>query len=266
MLELEAVAYRYPGSARDALRGIDLRLKDGEVVGLVGPSEAGKSTLCLVASGLAPASIGGTLRGRLLIDGAPTTGHPSHVLGGRIGIVFADPASQRSGMTGTVLEEVALGPVNLGLSVEETLRRTRRALERTGLEALAGRDPGHLSGGEAQLLAISAVLAMEPRHLILDEPTSHLDAAAARRVGDVLRALATEGTSLLIAECRTDVLDGLCNRVVALDAGRMVLDGAARAVLADSSLLAIGVEPPARLRLEAALAERGLALPDGLVA
>ena len=128
MLELRGVSYRYPGFARRALVEVDLAIGDGEVVGIVGGNEAGKSTLCLVASGLAPGSIGGSLgEGRLLVDGEPVTGRPVHELAGRVAIGFQDPATQLSGIAGSVVEEVALGPLHLGLPVAETLAQIGRA-------------------------------------------------------------------------------------------------------------------------------------------
>ena len=125
MLELRGASYRYAGYANDALKDIDLRLDDGEIVGLVGPNEAGKSTLCLVASGLAPASIGGSLKGVMTIDGTPTAGLKTHELAERVIVGFQNPNTQRSGIAATVFEEIALGPMNLGLPVAETVARTR---------------------------------------------------------------------------------------------------------------------------------------------
>ena len=261
MLELIAVGYRYPGYARQVLQDVDLRIDAGEIVGLVGPNEAGKSTVCLVASGLAPASIGGTLRGEVRIDGEPTAGRRTHELATLVGLVFQNPNTQRSGTTATVFEEIAMGPVNLGLDVAESLERTREALRALRIEDLARRDPGRLSGGQAQLVAIASILAMRPRHLVLDEPTAQLDPEGTRLVGEALGRLAASGTALLIAEHKTDLLDGLCDRVAVLDAGRIVRDGASAEVLAMPDLPELGVEPPSRVRLERALAGGGAAGP-----
>jgi energy-coupling factor transporter ATP-binding protein EcfA2 len=258
MLELRAASYRYPGYAKEVLHDVDLRIDDGEIVGLVGPNDAGKSTLCLVASGLAPASIGGTLRGTLTIDGEPTAGLETHDLAERVVVGFQNPNTQRSGIAATVFEEIALGPMNLGLTVEETVERTRDAIARLRIEAIVRRDPQRLSGGQSQLVGIASLLAMQPRHVILDEPTAQLDPAGTRLVGEALRALAETGTSLLIAEHKTDLLDGLCSRVVAIDEGRIVRDGPARVILDDPALAALGVEPPARARLTRALADLGV--------
>lgn len=258
MLELKGVGYRYAGYANPVLHEVDLRLDNGEIVGVVGANETGKSTLCLVASGLAPGSIGGGLTGTLAIDGEDMAGRPLHEFSTRVGIGFQNPATQLSGVTGSVFEEVALGPMNLGLPTRETVQRTNAALATLGIESLAEREPRRLSGGQAQLVVIASLLAMRPAHLVLDEPTAQLDPEGTRLVGDALRGLASTGTALLIVEHKTDLLDGLCSRVVVLEAGRIALDGPVGEVLADDRLNGWGVEPPSRIRLERALAERSV--------
>jgi energy-coupling factor transporter ATP-binding protein EcfA2 len=258
MLQLHGVSYRYAGYAAPVLHDIDLVLADREIVGVVGANEAGKSTLSLVASGLAPGSIGGGLTGRLTIDGADMAGRPLHEFSTRVGIGFQNPATQLSGVTGSVFEEVALGPMNLGLPSRETVDRTKAALAMLGIEALAEREPRRLSGGQAQLVVIASLLAMRPAHLVLDEPTAQLDPEGTRLVGEALRGLAASGTALLVVEHKTDLLDGLCSRIVVLDAGRIVLDGPAAEVLADPRLVDWGVEPPSRIRLRRAAEARGL--------
>lgn len=233
MLELRGVSYRYPGSVRPAIEGIDLAIADGEVVGLAGANDAGKSTLCLVASGLAPASVGGELQGDVLVDGTSTRDRRPREPAGHAGIVFQDPATQRSGVTGSVFEEVAFGPVNLGWPVAESVAATRQALRTLGIEDLAERNPARLSCGQAQLVAIASILAMRPALLILDEPTAQLDGEATALVIEALRLIAVAGTSLLVAEHRIDVLAAICTRVAVLDAGRVALDGPTAVVLAD---------------------------------
>jgi energy-coupling factor transporter ATP-binding protein EcfA2 len=222
VLELRSVTYRYPGYRRPAIEGISLTIEDGEVVGIVGPNEGGKSTLCMVAAGLAPGSIGGELTGAVLLDGAVVSGRPPHELAGRVGIVFSNPASQLSGIAGTVFEEVAVGPVNLGLPMDETVARVRDALAALGIEGLALRAPDRLSGGQTQLVAIASILAMRPRHLVLDEPVSELDPEGRGLVAAALAALARAGTALLIAEHDRAMLVSLGARIVAIDGGRIV--------------------------------------------
>jgi energy-coupling factor transporter ATP-binding protein EcfA2 len=263
-LELRAESYRYPGYARSVLRDISLTIADGETVGLIGPNEAGKSTLCLVASGLAPASVGGELRGSLTIDGKPMAKLATYELAERVVVGFQNPNTQRSGISATVFEEVALGPMNLGLNIEETVERTWAALRLLRLEAIAERNPARLSGGQAQLVGIASLLAMRPGHVILDEPTAQLDPAGTRLVAEALRQLADAGTSLLVAEHKTDLLDGLCARMIVINDGQIVRDGPTADVLADPMLVELGVEPPARVRLQRALADAGLDTTVGL--
>lgn len=258
MLELSVISYRYPGYARTVLHDIELRLEDGEIVGVVGPNDAGKSTLCLVAAGLAPASIGGVLKGSLTLDGTPAAGLRTHELAERVVVGFQNPNTQRSGIAATVFEEIAVGPMNLGLPVVETVARTREAIARLKLDSLIERDPQRLSGGQAQLVAIASLLAMRPRHVIFDEPTAQLDPEGTRLVGEALAALARSGASLLIAEHKTDLLDGLCHRTVVINEGTIVRDGPTADVFADPHLEELGVEPPARVRLQRAVAAAGL--------
>jgi energy-coupling factor transporter ATP-binding protein EcfA2 len=258
MLKLSLVSYRYAGTNRLALRDINLELADGEVVGVVGANEAGKSTLCLVASGLAPRSIGGTLGGSVLIDGRATADLPMHELAARVGICFQNPYTQLSQVTDTVFEEVAFGAMNLGLNRLEVIRRVNEALTAIGIAELGERDPRRLSGGQMQLVAVAGLLAMRPRHLVLDEPVAQLDPEGRALVAGALRRLAAAGTGLLIAEHDTDLLVGLCSRVVVVEKGALVADGPTTGVLADPRLDEWGVEPPDRVRLARSLAAAGV--------
>jgi energy-coupling factor transporter ATP-binding protein EcfA2 len=258
VLVLDRVGYRYAGSEAPALADLSLALEPGEVVGLCGASESGKTTVCLVASGLAPRAIRGDLKGRVLIDGKDVAAAPMHELVGHVGICFQDPATQLSGVCATVYEEIAFGPMNLGAPREDVLARTERALDAMAIRDLALRDPTRLSGGQMQLVAIAGLLAMGPRHLILDEPTAELDPAGSRLVADAIERLVATGASILLAEQRTDLLARLCDRVVVLRAGRVALEGPAPDVLRDERLESFGVAPPSVVRLRHAFAAAGL--------
>ncbi len=267
MLHLLCRRYTYPVMTEPALGPLELAVDHGEVVGLMGPNEAGKTTLGLVLSGMAPAVVGGVLDGSLEIDGTDTRGQPAHELAQRVGYVAQNPATQLSHLSRTVYEEVALGPMNLGLSRDEIVERVDDALARLGIEELALRDPRRLSGGQAQLVAIASLLAMRPSHLVLDEPTSQLDPAGSRLVRRALAELVRQGAALVLIEHKADLMDGLCRRIVVLDHGRIVLDDAADAVFGHPDFLRLGLVPPARVRLHRLGASAGVTLdPQRLAA
>jgi energy-coupling factor transporter ATP-binding protein EcfA2 len=154
--------------------------------------------------------------------------------------------------------EVAFGPLALGLPAREALGRARSTLESLAIGDLAERDPLRLSGGQGQLVVIASLLAMRPRHLVLDEPTAQLDPHGTGLVGDALRRLAGTGTALLVAEHRTGLLAGLCDRIVVLEGGAIVAEGPAREVLGDERLVGWGVRPPEDVAIERALTPGGV--------
>ena len=248
-LSLHGVGYRYAGATRPAVLDVDLELGAGEVVGLAGASEAGKTTVCLVVSGLAPRTVGGQIRGTVLLDGENVDDWPMHRLSQAVAIGFQNPATQLSQVTDTVFEEVAFGPMNLGVARDEVIERTWAAMDALRVADLAERDPRRLSGGQQQLVAMAGLLAMQPRHLVLDEPTAQLDPAGTRLVADAVAGLAAGGASILIAEQKTDLLAATCSRIVVLDAGRVVRTGRTREVLSDPTLPDLGVAEPSAVRL-----------------
>jgi len=261
-LSLRSVTYRYAGSSRRVLRSLDLNIERGEVLGVVGANDAGKSTLCLVAAGLAPTTIGGRLDGEVAIDGAPSAGARPHELAQRCGVLFQNPVTQLSGTTATVWEEIAFGPRNLGLALEAIVERVAWALSLLDIDVLAPRDPARLSGGQAQLVALASVLALRPAYLVLDEPTSQLDPQGTQLAGEAFARLTRSGeVGILLVEHKTDLLERLANRVAVLAEGELVAVGPAAGVLADERLEAWGVDPPARVRLARAAERAGVQLP-----
>jgi energy-coupling factor transport system ATP-binding protein len=255
---LEAARYRYAGAKTPALESLDLVVEAGRVTGVVGANEAGKSTVCLVAAGLAPAVVGGHLEGRVVVGGLETARAAPHELAQRCGILFQNPATQLSGTTATVWEEVAFGPRNLALPLDEIVDRVDEALAALDIAALADRDPGRLSGGQAQLVALASILALRPGCLVLDEPTSQLDPHGTRLVADALARVARElGVAILLAEHRTSILAAIADDVVVHEQGRVALVGPAARVLDDPRLEGLGVEPPPAVRLRRILADAG---------
>jgi len=251
VLALRAASYRYPGTGRPQLRDVELAVEPGGVLGICGANDAGKSTLCLVLSGLAPRLVGGELTGRMEIDDTDAAPLAMHALVERVGIVFQNPRTQLSGVTATVFEEVAFGAANLGVPRAELLSRVGRALDRLRIRHLAAREPSRLSGGQMQ---------------VLDEPTAQLDPAGTALVAEALRDLAGEGVGIIIAEHKTELLEALCKHVVVLDGGSVAMSGAATKVLSDPALESLGVAPPARIAIAARLAAAGVRVTGALAA
>jgi len=257
-LALRGVGYRYAGATKPSLLDIDLDLRDGEVVGVAGASEAGKTTLSLVVSGLAPRTIGGQIRGTILLDEASVDDWPMHRLSERIGIGFQNPATQLSQVADTVFEEVAFGPMNLAVPRDEVVDRTWAALDALGIDALAERDPRRLSGGQQQLVAMAGLLAMRPEHLVLDEPTAQLDPAGTRLVADAIARLAADGASILVTEQKTDLLARVATSVMVLDDGRIAMRGATTEILDDPRLAELGVAETSRGRIRRLASSAGV--------
>jgi energy-coupling factor transporter ATP-binding protein EcfA2 len=260
-IELTGVGYRYAGETQPALLDIDLELRDGEVLGIAGRSESGKTTLCLVVSGIAPRTIGGRIRGRVTLDGEAVDDWPMHRLSQRVAIGFQNPTTQLSQVADSVFEEVAFGPMNLALPREEVVARTWEAMAALRIDDLAERDPRRLSGGQQQLVAIAGLLAMRPQHLVLDEPTAQLDPAGTRLVADAIQRLAADGASIMVTEQKTDLLAAISSRVLVLDGGRVALGGDAVSVLGDERLTGLGVAEPSSVRLRRAIAAAGITDP-----
>ena len=256
MLILEGVSYRYAGAKQESLHGVSLRLREGTITGVVGQAEAGKTTLCLTAGGLAPRSIGGRLAGAVGVDRENIANWPMHRICEEVVVGLQDPAGQLSEVADTVFAEVAFGPANLGLPRDEVVSRAWQALEQVGAVDLAVRDPGRLSGGQQQQVVLAGLLAMRTRHLVLDEPLAHLDASATTKVLHAIRAAADAGAAVLVAEQRIDALAPACDEIAVMGVGNILALGSPEDVLTRPSLAPLGLES-AEVRIRRLLEEAG---------
>lgn len=220
-VKVDGLTVRYPGRTDPALSDVSFAAAGGEVVGITGPTGSGKSTLALALAGFIPRVVRATTTGAVTVDGIPAIGARTGDLLGRCGIVFSTPTDQLSGSRLTVREELAFGLENLGTPRAEMDPRIDAVMERLGIAHLAARDPGSLSGGEQQRVAIAGMVVMAPRVLILDEPTAELDPDGATAVAALLGGLAASGTTVVAIEHARAILDR-CDRLVTLDGGRIV--------------------------------------------
>ncbi|RLB57064.1 MAG: cobalt ABC transporter ATP-binding protein [Deltaproteobacteria bacterium] len=223
----------------EAVRGVSFSLPEGERTGLVGPNGAGKSTLLLALDGLVPFS------GQVRIGGLEVVRRNLAQVRRQVGIVFADSEDQL--FMPTLLEDVAFGPLNLGLERDQALARARGALDRLGLQGMAERSSHHLSDGERRRAAVATVLAMRPRLWLFDEPATNLDPWARR---DLVRVICQLEGTVLLASHDLDLVVQTCNRCLVMDEGRVVADGPVRQILGDEKLMeSHRLEVPLRLRL-----------------
>ncbi|WJY37998.1 ATP-binding cassette domain-containing protein [Streptomyces sp. P9-2B-2] len=215
MIRFEQVSVTYGDAAAPAVQGVDLTVPEGELCLLVGPSGVGKSTVLNAVCGLVPHFTGGTLHGRVTVDGRDTRTHKPRELADVVGTVGQDPLAHF--VTDTVEDELAYGMESLGLPPEVMRRRVEETLDLLGLAELRDRAITTLSGGQMQRVAIGSVLTTHPKVLVLDEPTSALDPAAAEEVLSVLQRLVHDlGTTVLLAEHRLERVVQYADQVILL--------------------------------------------------
>jgi energy-coupling factor transport system ATP-binding protein len=244
IVSCENLTYSYPGSSREALADVTFELRAGEYVGVVGPNGGGKSTLVRLLNGLLKPDSGSVRVGGL----DPAT--QPYLVRLHVGMLFQNP---ESGLVAPFVEDdVAFGLENLGVEREEMRERVREAIRAVGLEGYERREPHTLSGGEKQRVALAGLLALAPEVLLLDEPTSMLDAAGRREILERLEALRGTTTVLHLTHHLEELLDA--DRVLVLNAGGLVADVPPERLVSDADLLNENhLVLPTTLRLAAGL-------------
>lgn len=247
LLEIDRLCYAYPGGG-PVLNAVSLTVSVGEVLGVVGPNGAGKSTLLMHLNGLLPER---GYRGdrannspAVRVRGLPMRPESLAEIRRMVGLLFQDPDDQL--FCPTVRDDVAFGPLNMGLSQSDVEQRVAETLRAVGLETFGPRSPRQLSLGEQKRVCLAGVLACRPELLLLDEPSSNLDPRARRRVLSILKLLpATQ----IIATHDLDLVLELCDRIVVLDEGRLRAEGPPADILSDEALMQRhGLEVPWALR------------------
>jgi len=234
VIELEDVSYTYPDGT-DALSHISLRIEEGESAAIAGPNGAGKSTLLLIMAGLlAPSS--GELRifGRKISAKDISRAEKMSDIRKRMGIVFQDADTQL--FSSTVHDDVAFGPMHLGISGEEVDDMVKSTLNFLGIEHLSERHPYELSGGEKRKAAIATALVSSPDVLLLDEPTADLDPKNRREFVELLKKLKEDGKTIVIATHEMDILPEVVEKMVVLNK-EIMKEGSIGEVMLDEKLL-----------------------------
>ena len=237
-VRITRLSYTYPDGTK-ALEGIDFDVRYGERVAVVGPSGAGKSTLLLHLNGILPGN------GAVRVMGQKLDQANLRQVRKQVGLLFQDPNDQL--FCPTVLEDVAFGPLNLGVPEDEVPQRVEKALRDAGLDhSIRSRSSHHLSLGERRRVSLATVLVMEPEILGMDEPTSNLDPRNRRHLIEVISGLKA---TLIIATHDLELVLDVCPRTVLMDHGRIWADGETRSMMADAKLMEThGLEVPLSLK------------------
>lgn len=262
IIEMKDVSFSYGASSQAALDHVSLSVREGEFVGVIGPAGSGRSTLAAVLSGAIPHHFHGQLYGVTYVQGRDTCEATLTDISSVVGSVLQDIDAQ---MVASVVEdEMLFGMENFGVPHDQIEQRLVQTLETVGIADLRHREIATLSGGQKQKVAIAAILAMDPRVLVLDEPTAALDPAATQLVYDTLRRINRErGVTVVVMEQKVAMLSEYCDRVMVMDAGKIVFSGAPHEVFAHGEeLRRIGCDSPRVTRIYNRLVADGV-VPAG---
>lgn len=243
VVSLKNVSFWYPDGTH-ALKNINLKVRKGDILVIIGRNGAGKTTLCLTMVGIIPNIFPGRLEGEINILGKIPSQHYVYEVTKDVGIVLQDPDSQL--FTHSVFSEITFAAENLALPRDEIIKRAEWALKVVGLEGFEDRMPKRLSGGQKQRVAIAAALVTKPKILILDEPTSQLDPVGTREVLETLRKLnREENITIIMTEHKTDEVAEIASEIVILDDGRILRQGRPYEIFEDiSTLVQLKLKPP----------------------
>jgi len=259
LIELKDVTFRYKGEEKPALLNINLEVREGEALCIMGPSGSGKSTLCYCLAGLIPTLIGGHLEGSILFRGNDITRIKREKGYIGIGLVLQEAESQI--ITLTVERELAFGPENLGLPKNVIKEKIRKVAESLGITHLLQRNTHKLSGGELQRVVIASTLTLDPEIIILDEPTANLDFKGIQALRSILMELKKRGYTLIVAEHDVEHIVDIFDRVIILHQGRKVLDNDPISIFTSNEVKTMGLSIPSFIDFYNKLREAGIILP-----
>lgn len=239
-INIQNLTYKYPLTKEPVLQNLSLQIQEGEFVSVIGPNGAGKSTLCYALAGFVPHFFKGEISGEIEVDGKKSSESTLDTWVLNVGLAFQNPFNQISGAKYTVFEEIAFGLENIGVPRDEMKKRVEDAMSLTGISELADRSPYSLSGGQQQRVALTSILVMRPRLLVLDEPTSQMDPIGTREVFGVVRKMAEEGMTVVMVEHKVEWIAEFADRVIALKEGQILLEGKPNEVLTSDLLIENG--------------------------
>ncbi|MCC6261364.1 MAG: ABC transporter ATP-binding protein [Anaerolineales bacterium] len=235
-INIQNLTYQYPTAKAPVLQNINLQINEGEFVAVIGANGAGKSTLCYALAGFVPHFFKGEFSGVVEVNGIQSSQAALAEWVLNVGLAFQNPFNQISGAKYTVFEEIAFGLENIGVEREQMKSRIEAAMKLTGIAELADRSPYSLSGGQQQRVALTSILVMQPKLLVLDEPTSQMDPIGTREIFAVIRDLSNSGMTVVMAEHKMEWIANFADRVIALKDGQILLEGKPNEVLTSDVL------------------------------
>jgi energy-coupling factor transporter ATPase len=261
VIETRNLTYTYPGSTKQSISDVSIKVEKGEFTLITGPSGCGKTTLCRCFNGLIPHFYQGEIKGDIIVAGLKVAEQPIFQLAKHVGLVFQNPENQLFALS--VEKDVAFGLENLGIPREQMREKVNWALQLTGINDLKDRAPHELSGGQQQRVAIASVLAMQPEVIVLDEPTSFLDPLSAKKIFEVISQLNRNlGITVVLVEHRLDLTARYTDHMIIMDQGKVALDGDPHEILRSEEARLIGVGIPKATRLYQILRKDGINLGD----
>ncbi|GGK02337.1 ABC transporter ATP-binding protein [Lentibacillus kapialis] len=243
-IELRNISYKYPLSKANVLKNISYSFEKGNLYGIIGSNNSGKTTLCNLIKGLIPEFYEGELYGEVLIEGKDVRKWDSNILATSIGYIFQNPFSQISGIKETVFEEIALGLENLGIKEDEIIDRVIDVIKLLNITDLAKKNPNELSGGQRQRVAFASIVAMNNDILVIDEPTSQLDPQGTIEIFDIINKLKQQGKTIFLVEHKIDLIAEYADEVLVIDEGELKHWGKTNEILANKDLLNRGINLP----------------------
>lgn len=259
VVSVQNLSYSYDDEEK-ALDAVSFDVYPGEFVGVIGPNKAGKSTLCQALVGLVPHFFRGEMTGRVVVGGIDTRDTTVDELSKVVGLVFQNPFTQVTGAKLTVYEEIAFGLENIGLPRKEIIGRVDQMLSLFRLEHVKHHNPFELSGGQMQRMAIASIIALRPRIVVLDEPTSQLDPQGSDEVFQAVSTLRSQGLTVIMVEHKIEKIARYADKVLLMNKGMVVAYDRPEAVFSRDDLAGLGVRPPVYTSVAYGL---GLRRPDG---
>ncbi|NHJ47882.1 MAG: ABC transporter ATP-binding protein [Asgard group archaeon] len=249
MIEIDEVNFRYKNKANRILNDFTLKIEKGEILGIIGPTGSGKSTICYLFNGLIPHNFSGDYSGSVYVNGRNVIQETVERMSGIIGYMLQEPSFQIA--SPFVESEIAFGMENFGLSFEEMDSRLNDILEKLSIEHLRNKSTSDLSEGEKQKVVLASILVMNPEILVLDESSSMVDSTSKKQLIKILKDLnEKENKTIILVDHDLDFLSQITKRIVLINNGAIISDGSTREILTATKLLREnGLQPPVLVSL-----------------